>query len=370
MKKTSIVCLTLLCFALCSLAQENEYSKKNVTKKWVRMAQTMKSDFYYTPEALRIADNVLLYQISTGAWPKNINMAAELSKAEKKEVKAAKNNIYESTIDNGATVTEIRFLSQIYQATHNKKYKKAVLNGIKYLLEAQYDNGGWPQFYPCKGGYYTHITYNDNAMVNVMVLLKDIVDKKAPYTFVPEKLREKASIAFDKGVECILKTQVKQNGELAVWCAQHDEFTFAPAQARAYELPSLSGSESAGIVCLLLSIPQPSPEIVASIEGAVKWFKANKVIGLMRDNFVDEQGRRDYRMVPCPMDDFPCPILWARFYTIEDNRPLFCDRDGVAKYNLSDIGYERRNGYSWYNEAGKWMLQQYEAWQKNLQSQK
>ena len=102
-------------------------------------------------------------------------------------------------------------------------------------------------------------------MVNVMNLLRDVYNKKAPYTYVPDTLCQRARIAFDKGVECILNTQVKQNGKLTVWCAQHDEHTLAPAKARAYELPSLSGAESDNIVLLLMSIPAPSPRIIASL---------------------------------------------------------------------------------------------------------
>jgi len=42
-------------------------------------------------------------------------------------------------------------------------------------------------------------------------------------------------------------------------------------------------------------------------------------------------------MVPCT----DCPPLWARFYTLEDNRPFFSDRDGVKKFDISEIGHER-----------------------------
>ena len=203
-------------------------------------------------------------------------------------------------------------------------------------------------------------------MVNVMNLLRDVYSRKAPYTYVPDSLCQRARTAFDKGVECILKTQVKQNGKLTVWCAQHDEHTLAPAKARAYELPSLSGAESDNIVLLLMSIPDPSAEIIASVEAAIAWFKASKIIGIMRKNFTDSEGRTDYRMIPCPQDDYPCPVLWARFYTLEDNRPFFCDRDGVKKYDISKIGYERRNGYSWYNNTGLKVLKKYEQWKKRI----
>src|SRR5205823_14454004 len=92
--------------------------------------------------------------------------------------------------------------------------------------------------------------------------------------------RTRAKQAMDRGLQCILKTQVTQNGKLTVWCAQHDEKTLAPAKARAYEHPSLSGSESVGIVEFLIGIEQPSPEVVRAVQSAVAWFNASKVTGI------------------------------------------------------------------------------------------
>ena len=46
--------------------------------------------------------------------------------------------------------------------------------------------------------------------------------------------------------------------------------------------------------------------------------------------------------------------MWARFYEIDTNRPIFCGRDGIKKYSLAEIEYERRNGYSW---LGYWPKQ-------------
>lgn len=348
-------------------AQENiTYKTKQNYKSWVRLAPKLEDSFFQTPEAIRIADNVLLYQQTTGGWPKNIFIPAELTDAELEDVLHAKDHVNESTIDNGATCTEIRYLARTYTATGIEKYKNATLQGIEYLLKSQYKNGGWPQFWPRSTGYYTHITYNDNAMVNVLNLLRDVYEKKAPYTFVPEEICTKAKKAFNKGIDCILKTQVKRNGKLTVWCAQHDEHTLAPAKARAYELPSLSGAESGSIVLLLMSLHKPSPDVIAAIEGAVAWFKESQIKGIARLYFTNQKGQKDYRMVPCPQDDYPCPPLWARFYTLEDNRPFFCDRDGVKRYDLSEIGYERRNGYSWYNSQGLNVLKTYEKWKKNL----
>ena len=184
---------------------------------------------------------------------------------------------------------------------------------------------------------------------------------------MPEDIRKQAQAAVDKGIECILHTQVKQNGKLTVWCAQHDEHTLAPAKARAYELPSLSGAESDNIVLFLMNLPHPSPEIIASIEGAVNWFKQVQINGLKRESFTNDEGQKDYRMIPCQEGE-ACDPLWARFYTLEDNRPFFCDRDGIKRYDLSEIGHERRNGYSWYNNGGLKVFKKYEQWKKKLKN--
>ena len=50
-------------------------------------------------------------------------------------------------------------------------------------------------------------------MVNVMNLLRDVYSKKAPYTYVPDTLCQRAQTDGYKGVVCILNTQVKQNGK-------------------------------------------------------------------------------------------------------------------------------------------------------------
>lgn len=114
-------------------------------------------------------------------------MPAELTEQEYAKARNAKEDVNQSTIDNNATTTEIQYLARLYQATQKEKYKEGVLKGIQYLLKAQYDNGGWPQFYPRPTGYYIQITYNDNAMVRVMQQLREIYEKQSPYTFIPDE---------------------------------------------------------------------------------------------------------------------------------------------------------------------------------------
>ena len=73
-----------------------------------------------------------------------------------------------STIDNDATYTQMRYLARVFTATRLTRFQAAFRRGLDYLLKAQYPNGGWPQFYPLRDGYWSHITYNDDAMVGVL----------------------------------------------------------------------------------------------------------------------------------------------------------------------------------------------------------
>jgi hypothetical protein len=128
---------------------------------------------------------------------------------------------------------------------------------MDYLQKTQYANGGWPQCYPWPRGYSRYITFNDDAMIGAMRLLRDVVEKAKPFEFVDAQHRQKAVEALEKGVECILKCQ------------------------------------------------------------------------------------------------------------ISTNRPIFCSRDGVIRYKLSEISYERRNGYGWYTDRpGDLLNKRYPAWQK------
>lgn len=339
-------------------------SAQVLNKSWKSITEIPDGTWFASNEAKQIAENVLLYQRNIGGWPKNIQMQKTLSNDEKQKLIALKSDPNEITTDNGATFQQMIFLSKIYRQVPDERYKKAFLSGLDYLLEAQYENGGWPQFYPLKKGYYTHITYNDDSMVNILNVLKEIFDKTDYFSIKPsEETVKRTKVAFDKGIDCIVKTQYKQNGVLTGWCAQHDEYTLAPAKARAYELPSLSGKESAQIVLLLMSIENPSKEIITAVNSAVAWFEKAKIKGLREQRFYDEKGKiSDKKMV----SDANAPDIWARFMELDSNAPFFCDRDGVKKATLAEIGAERRNGYSWYTNEPKEVLKAYDKWKKKL----
>ena len=315
--------------------------------------------WYATAEARTVADNVLYYQNPDRGWPKNIDMTSRTAAPGE-----------QSMIDNDATTTQIDFLARVYMASGCPAYGTAARAGIGYLLDAQYDNGGWPQRYPNPQGYPAHITYNDNAMVHVLELLRDVATHAERFAFVETLTATLAGDAVQQGIGCILATQVVRNGSKTGWCAQHDEVSLAPAQARTYELPSLSGSEGAALLRFLMSIEQPSAEVRGAVEGAVAWFEAVKLTGIRVQRVVDAtQVSGEDRVV---VQDPAAPPLWARFYELGTDRPIFSSRCEVPecaedpffmrRYSLAEIENERRTGYAWYGNWPAQALADYSAW--------
>lgn len=355
-----VTTFVLMVLGLCVQPTVVHAQAKSAAAKW---PDVVKNDaaWFANDEATRIADNLLLYQRSTGGWPKNIDMANVLNEPAKAALLKEKDDV-DSTIDNGATYTQLKYLARVYDAQHAERFKQAFLDGVEYLLKAQYANGGWPQFYPLHRGYYTHITYNDDAMIGVMELLRDVAKNKSPYAFVDTGLRARASAAVDRGTETILKTQVTVDGKLTVWCAQHDEVTFKPAAARAFEPVSLSGLESAGIVRFLMRIDHPNQQVINAIEAAVAWFQKTSISGF-RWQETPTAGGFDRVLIREP----GAGPLWARFYEIGTNRPIFIGRDSVIHYDVSQIEAERRNGYRWYTDAPEKLLKtDYAIWRAKL----
>lgn len=353
----------MLLFTLAGVKSEVQ-AQENAGVSW-REALHQPDQWYAGEEAKTIANNVVLYQNNNGGWLKNIDMADPLNEAKKNRLLKEKIRKIGTTIDNGATHTQLRYLARVYTATGDEHYKDSFLKGVDFLLDAQYDTGGWPQFYPLKKGYYEDITFNDDAMIGVMDLLRKITRGEEPYNFVDTERRTKAKVAIGKGEDLILKMQVEVNGQKTVWGAQHDKDDLSPSKARAYELPSLSGKESVGVVNYLMGIDNPGEDVKEAICNAVTWFEENKLTGLKVEWVKDEDKPRGRdRIVVKESEAGP---LWARFYEIGTNKPMFVGRDGVVKDDLEDIEHERRVGYSYLGDYAEKLLEKdYPEWKKRI----
>jgi PelA/Pel-15E family pectate lyase len=316
--------------------------------------------WYASAEGRRIADVVLQHQRTSGGWPKDTDMTRPPEPA----VLDAAARRPDSTIDNGATVTEIRMLARVFSASGEARYRAAVVRGIDYLLAAQYPDGGWPQFFPLRDDYSRHITFNDNAMVGAMSVLDDVARGRAPLDVADAAGRDRARAAVARGVDIILRTQIRVNDQLTAWCAQHDEVTLEARGARTYEHPSLSGQESVGIVRFLMTRERPDVRIVRAVDSAVAWLRQVRLSGLRVERRRDAATGLDDVVA---IHDANAPPIWARFYEIGTNRPIFSGRDGAVRRALADIEQERRSGYAWYGSWPQLLVEQeYPAWRTRI----
>lgn len=307
MKRTflSIIMLAVACISL-SAASLSSLTWANVC------SGGMGADWYGSAESQKVADIVLAVQKNTGGWMKN-DQLHNLSTSEYNNLINARDE--HSCFDNYATTQEMRFLAKVWQGCKVEKYRESFEDALLLILKAQKQVGGWSQYYPLRGGgsYQDYITFNDDLMTNIMKILRDIYNNEGDFKdIVDETLRNKCKEAFDKGLECIIKCQVDDNGTPAAWCAQHDTIDYLPTEGRPHELPSISGYESASLLSFLMSVENPSEELQNTITTAIDWlskhiYKKNAKI----EDYTNTQGEADRHIVDATNSD-----VWARFIQI------------------------------------------------------
>jgi PelA/Pel-15E family pectate lyase len=102
-----------------------------------------------------------------------------------------------------------------------------------------------------------------------------------------------------------------------------------------------------------MEIESPTAEVIAAVRAAVAWLRETAI-----ENVAWERIDNDRRIVT----RIGAGPLWARFYEIGSNRPLFGDRDGTIHTDVQEISSERRNGYAWYVESPRSALEKYAKW--------
>jgi PelA/Pel-15E family pectate lyase len=332
------------------------------------------ASWYAGPQARHIADVIVSFQIPSGGWGKNMDMSKEPRRPGEAYVP---NNIskylsvgdfdtplepewnYVGTIDNDATMTQIHFLAKVITAIGVKDsapYNASFLRGMDYLFAAQFPNGGWPQVWPLEGGYHDAITYNDDAMTQVMELMRQAADGREEFAFVPQQLRARADASFTRGIQCILASQIVVNGSPAAWPQQADALTFKPVSARNFEPPALSSSESASLMLLLMNnLPHPTAAQQRSIRAAAAWLKKTAIPG---QRWV--RTPEGSQLIPSPGAE----PLWPRYDQVGTDLPIFGDRDKTIHDHVNELSLERQRGYRWFSPDPKRALDRFDQWNK------
>jgi PelA/Pel-15E family pectate lyase len=338
------------------------------------LSLTESAAWYGGTEGRRIADIAVSFQTPAGGWSKNLNFT-KLPRAPGEHFAGDNNSLfltaadndaphdagwsYVGTFDNGATVAQLRYLAEVVTAVGTNDasaYRSSFLHGLDYIFSAQYPNGGWPQVWPLQGGYHDAVTYNDDAMLNVLKLLRDVAAGKNEFTFVPDAARAQANASFKRGMDCLLASQIVVDGRRTAWGQQHDALTLQPESARNYEMPSQASGESGTIVLFLMELPNPDTNIIVAARAAAAWFEKTK----LNDVVFKSTGSDGRELIPTPGSG----PLWARYIEIGSDRPLFGDRDKMIHDDVAEISKERRNGYAWFKDTPKRVLEHYPRWLK------
>jgi PelA/Pel-15E family pectate lyase len=219
------------------------------------------------------------------------------------------------TFDDNISQGALTFLMNLDQFVDARWLTEAIELGLSFLLESQYENGGYPQWYPKVGReYYDYYTFNDRAINDCIRTLM------IAYKYYEKPEYRNAAL---KGGDFILLTQ----GEppQAGWAQQYD-FSLQPAWARAFEPPAYCSFVTANNINTLIDLYLFSEDnrFLEPIPSAITWLTQSKL----------EES------------------VWARLYEVGTNKPIYGDHDHEIHYTLEEISEERRNGYSWQGSYG------------------
>ena len=339
-----------------------------------RVIQASPDQPAYAPEQVReIAANLLLFQRDNGGWPKDYDMLAILTDDQKAALHSTKGRA-DTSFDNHNLHSQVDYLARAFAATDDASHRDACVRGFDFILAAQYPNGGFPQRHPNPKGYSAHITFNDGVMMGILGVLKDAADGRPHFAWLDAARREQAREAVKRGVECILKCQIRVAGKLTGWCQQHDEKTYEARPARTFELASICPQDTTEIVRFLMQLDSPGDDVVRAVDAAVEWLRQVKLSGVRVERVKAtpaqfERHDADFDVVVVP--DEKSPPLWARHYEIGTNRPVFAGRDAVKRYALAEVERERRTGSVWYGRWPEKLLEnEYPQWRAKIRAAK
>lgn len=338
-------------------------SKATATQIWVQppgtpslgaaflRAHAVTQEPLFLEAARDAADALASGQLASGGWDYLIEFdpvkrAAWFRRADIGSCTAAeaakRRNI--STYDDDTSQSAIRFLLALAEATPGSRDPRdgrariALDYALQKLIEAQYPNGAWPQRHdgqPCnpadypvlkatlpvtypreygKENYFRHYTLNDHTQRDCILTLLEAWRRTG---------RQDCLAAAKRGADFLLLAQLPE--PQPAWAQQYNA-GMEPAWARAFEPPAVCTSESVGVLRLLLDLHLELGEArwLEPHARAFAWFQRSAL----------------------------SPGLWARYYELHTNRPIYGDRDGKIHHRLEDISEERQRGYSWRGDYG------------------
>jgi PelA/Pel-15E family pectate lyase len=318
--------------------------------------------WYTSEEAAEMARIIISYQTPSGGWSKHVKYAQGKRPAGTQwgsQYEPGKRPHYQGTFDNRSTTEQLLFLSYVTNSSVIGECRAVISKGLRYILDAQTPSGGWPQVFPLEGGYHDNITFNDDAQVHILDWLLYVRSQPKLFDYLTADERAGVEVALKRGIECILKSQIRVDGRKTAWCAQHDALTLEPDSARALEPASLSGSESAHVLQWLMKLEEPDAATIDAIESGLRWLDEVKITGLQR---VKVDGKTGY-----VEDKDSTEVYWARFYDLKTNQPIYPGRDGQIYPSYAEMAAKNRVGYDYLStQPGSVLNNAAKKWRKKV----
>ena len=106
--------------------------------------------------------------------------------------------------------------------------------------------------------------------------------------------------------------------------------------------------------------------MVTAIQSAVTWFEKVKIKGLKIEKVPADPVtfQRHYSDFDCiKVRDPGAPPIWARYYDLKNEKPIFCNRERKLTRKYAEVDRERRTGMPWYGYwPAKLLEKEYPAW--------
>ncbi len=270
-------------------------------------------DEYYWKAAEAAARAIIWGQLECGGWNYIIDFAGDRSLKEwyatigKNGWRLEEFQHYygNATFDDDVSSLAAKFLLRMYLEKLDPAYKYPLDKAINFVLESQYEIGGWPQRYPLKHDFSHHgrpdyssfYTFNDDVVwENVNFLIQC-------YQALGE---ERFLDPIRRGMNFYIITQ--QAAPQAGWGQQYN-MNLEPVGARTYEPDALMPGYTRAHVRLLMRFYQLTGDrkFLARIPEAIEWLESCKLPQSMT-----EGGKYSH----------------STFVEIGSNKPMFVHRRG------------------------------------------
>jgi PelA/Pel-15E family pectate lyase len=237
------------------------------------------ADTYFYDAAVEVAGGLIGAQHPAGGWNYLHDFAGETSVRRWYDTIGSNGWRLEefhhyygnATFDDAGTSEAAQFLLRLYVEKRDQEFAAPLERAIRFMLDSQYDNGGWPQRFPFvedapalhgHPDYTRLITFNDDvAGENIKFLL-----------MVWQAMGdERARAAISRAMEVFILTQ--QPLPQAGWGLQHELEELRPVGARSYEPDALVTHTTAGNISLMLDFFEwaGEPRFLARIPEALEW---------------------------------------------------------------------------------------------------